>query len=145
MHDVEQLNLLKHAHSNHVTRRVQGCALHRFLGLLLCCLVDHCKIDGNLAHVIRIVENLDHLVFQRARHYDWALQAKTQARDRLCVETISKQLVFQINLELGFAWFITCLDVCLVAVDAAEHLLSDVRDHHVLIPQSHRKHHRIHF
>ena len=73
MHDVEQLNLFKHAHSNHVTRRVQGCTLHRFLGFLLCLLVNDSKIDRHLAHVIRIVENFDHLVFLRARHYDWAL------------------------------------------------------------------------
>jgi hypothetical protein len=135
MHDVKQLNLFKHAHSNHVARRVQGCALHRFLRFLLCCLVNDRKIYRNFAHIIRIVENFDRLVFLRAGHYDWALQAKAQTRDRFGVETIGKHLVFQINLELGVTCFIICLDaVVLIAVDAAEHLLTYVRDEHILIP-----------
>ncbi len=51
------------------------------------------------------------------------------------METICEHLVFQVNLKLGVSWFRICLDaVVFIAVYAAENLLTDVRDHYVLIP-----------
>jgi len=94
MHNVEQFNLLLHARGNHVARWVKCCAKQKgILGFCLGLLVKNLKIDGNLAHAVCIVKNLDHLVFLREGHYDWALQAKTYTLNRPGVETISKQLV----------------------------------------------------
>jgi hypothetical protein len=58
------------------------------------------------------------------------------------VETICEHLVFKVNFKLGVSWFRICLDaVVLIAVYAAENLLTDVGDHYVLIPECHGERH----